>query len=108
MDLIIIDYRDYSQILPHEDVIMELVRNKHLFSIYHMKHGNVGGENRCFRTTNNRIDDALRSYLIKHGFMEDYQCWNKHGEEGLNDAVMRDSSLEREAISVSKKSTTMM
>jgi hypothetical protein len=28
--------------------------------------------------------------------MEDYQCWNKHGEEGLNKAQMRDSYLERE------------
>jgi hypothetical protein len=36
-----------------------------------------------------------KKYLIKHGFMEDYQCWNKHGEEGLNEAEMRDSYLER-------------
>jgi hypothetical protein len=28
--------------------------------------------------------------------MEDYQCWNKHGEEGINETVMRDSYLERE------------
>jgi hypothetical protein len=41
-------------------------------------------------------DDVLRSHLIKHGFMEDYRCWNKHGEEGLNEAKMRDSYLERE------------
>jgi hypothetical protein len=34
--------------------------------------------------------------LIKHGFMEDYRCWNKHGEEGLNEAELRDSSKERE------------
>jgi hypothetical protein len=34
--------------------------------------------------------------LIKHGFMEDYRCWNKHGDEGLNEAEMRDSYLERE------------
>jgi hypothetical protein len=34
--------------------------------------------------------------LIKHGFIEDYRCWNKHGEEGLNEAEMRDSYLERE------------
>jgi hypothetical protein len=27
------------------------------------------------------IDDVLRSHLIKHGFIEDYRCWNKHGEE---------------------------
>jgi hypothetical protein len=40
--------------------------------------------------------DVLRLHLIKHGFMEDYQCWNKHGEEGLNEAAMRDSYLERE------------
>jgi hypothetical protein len=28
--------------------------------------------------------------------MEDYRCWNKHGEEGLNKAEMRDSYVERE------------
>jgi hypothetical protein len=44
----------------------------------------------------NIIDDVLGSDLIKHGFMEDYQYWNKHGEEGFNDADMRDSYLERE------------
>jgi hypothetical protein len=38
----------------------------------------------------------LRSHLIKHGFMEDYRCWNKYGEEGQNEAEMRDSYLERE------------
>jgi hypothetical protein len=41
-------------------------------------------------------DDMLMSHLIKHGFMEDYQCWNKHGEEELNEAEMIDSYLERE------------
>jgi hypothetical protein len=34
--------------------------------------------------------------LIKHEFMVDYRCWNNHGEEGLNEAEMRDSYLERE------------
>jgi hypothetical protein len=43
-----------------------------------------------------RADDMLRSHLIKHGFMDDYRCWNKHGEEGLNKVEMRDSHLERE------------
>jgi hypothetical protein len=38
-------------------------------------------------------DDVLRSHLIKHRFIEDYQYWNKHGE-GLNEAEMRDSYLE--------------
>jgi hypothetical protein len=33
--------------------------------------------------------------LIQRGFMEDYRCWNKHGEEGHNKAEMRDSYLER-------------
>jgi hypothetical protein len=28
--------------------------------------------------------------------MEDYRYWNKHGEDGLNKAEMRDSYLERE------------
>jgi hypothetical protein len=36
------------------------------------------------------------SHLIKHGFMEDYRCWNKHEEEGLNESEIRDSYLERE------------
>ena len=40
--------------------------------------------------------DVLKSHLIKSGFMDDYRCWNKHGEEGLNEAEMRDSYLERE------------
>jgi hypothetical protein len=40
-------------------------------------------------------DDVLRSHLIKLGFMEDYQCWNKYGEEGLNEAKMRNLYLER-------------
>jgi hypothetical protein len=43
-----------------------------------------------------RTNDVLRSHLIKHGLMEDYRCWNKHGEEELNEAEMRDSYLERE------------
>jgi hypothetical protein len=43
-----------------------------------------------------RTDDVLMSHLINHGFMEDYRCWNKHGEEELNEADMRDSYLERE------------
>jgi hypothetical protein len=41
-------------------------------------------------------DDMLRLHLIKHGFMDDYQCWNKHGKEGLNKVEMRDSYLKRE------------
>jgi hypothetical protein len=30
------------------------------------------------------------SHLIKYGFMENYQCWNKHREEELNEAEMMD------------------
>jgi hypothetical protein len=52
--------------------------------------------NDCKNEKKYRIDDVLRSHLIKHGFMEDYRCWNKHGEEGLKEAEMRDSYLERE------------
>ncbi len=50
----------------------------------------------CKNEKRYRTDDVLMSHLIKHGFMEDYRCWNKHGEEGLNEAGMRDSYLERE------------
>jgi hypothetical protein len=50
----------------------------------------------CKNAKRYHADDVLMSHLIKHGFMDDYQCWNKHGEEGLNEADMRDSHLERE------------
>jgi hypothetical protein len=50
----------------------------------------------CKNEKRYHTDDVLRSHLIKHGFMEDYRYWNKHGEEGLNEAGMRDSYLERE------------
>jgi hypothetical protein len=41
-------------------------------------------------------DDVLRLHFIKHGFMVDYRCWNKYGEEGINEVETRDSYLERE------------
>jgi hypothetical protein len=44
----------------------------------------------------NHTDGVLRSHLIKNEFMEDYRCWNKHGEEGLNEEEMGESYLERE------------
>jgi hypothetical protein len=43
-----------------------------------------------------RTDDVFRSHLIKHGFMEDYLCCNKYGEEGLNEVEVRNSYLKRE------------
>jgi hypothetical protein len=50
----------------------------------------------CKNEKKYHTDNVLRLYLIKHGFMEDYQCWNKHREEGLNEAEMRDSYLKKE------------
>jgi hypothetical protein len=50
----------------------------------------------CKNEKKYHVDDVLRSHLIEHGFIEDYRCWNKHGEEGLNEAEMRDSYVERE------------
>jgi hypothetical protein len=50
----------------------------------------------CSNKKKNHTDDVLRSHLIKHGFIEDYRYWNKHGEEEPNEAEMRDSYLERE------------
>jgi hypothetical protein len=50
----------------------------------------------CKNKKKYRTYDMLRSHLIKHEFMEDDQCWNKHEEEGLNKTEMRDSYLERE------------
>jgi hypothetical protein len=50
----------------------------------------------CKNEKRYHTDGVLRSYLIKHGFKEDYWCWNKHGEEGLNEVEVRDSYIERE------------
>jgi hypothetical protein len=50
----------------------------------------------CKNEKKYRTKDVLRSHLIKHEFMENYRCWNKHGEEGLNEAEMSDPYLERE------------
>jgi hypothetical protein len=50
----------------------------------------------CKNEKKYHTDDVLSSHLVEHGFMEDYRYWNKHGEEGLNEAKMRDSFMERE------------
>jgi hypothetical protein len=50
----------------------------------------------CKNKKRYRTNDVLRSHLIKHRFMMDYRCWNKHGEEGLNEVETRDSYLESE------------
>jgi hypothetical protein len=50
----------------------------------------------CKNKKRYRTNDVLRSHLIKHEFIKDYRCWNKHGEERLNDVEMRDSYLEKE------------
>ena len=28
---------------------------------------------------------SVHAHLILRGFMDDYRCWNKHGEEGVNE-----------------------
>jgi hypothetical protein len=56
----------------------------------------------CKNEKKYRADDVLMSHLIKHGFMEDYRCWDKHEEEGLNEAEMRDSYVERISLPMSK------
>jgi hypothetical protein len=50
----------------------------------------------CKNEKKYHIDDVLMPHLIKHGFIEDYRCCNKHGEDGLNEVEMRDSHLESE------------
>jgi hypothetical protein len=46
--------------------------------------------NHCKNEKKYRSGDVLRTHLIKHGFKEDYRCWNKHGDIGLNEAEMRE------------------
>ena len=49
----------------------------------------------CNNEKKYRTTDVLKSHLIMRGFMDDYRCWSKHGEKGLNEAELRDA-LERE------------
>jgi hypothetical protein len=58
--------------------------------------GNLYSCKHCRNEKKYHADDVLRSHLIKHGFMEYYQCWNKHGEEEFSEVEMRDSYVERE------------
>jgi hypothetical protein len=63
--------------------------------------GNVRGNlccpcKHCKHEKKYHTDDVLSSHLIKNGFIENYRCWNKLGEEGLNEVELRDSYLERE------------
>jgi hypothetical protein len=44
----------------------------------------------CKNEKKYHLVDVLRKYLIKHGFKEDYRCWNKHDEVGLNEVEMRE------------------
>jgi hypothetical protein len=52
----------------------------------------------CKHCTNEKkyhISDVLMSYLMKHRFIEDYQCWNTYGQKGFNEVEMDDSNLKR-------------
>ena len=37
---------------------------------------------------------TVHAHLIIRGFMDVYRCWNKHGEEGVNDQVLQDSHMD--------------
>jgi hypothetical protein len=50
----------------------------------------------CKNEKKYHTNDVLMSHLIKHGFVENYQYWNKHGEEGINEEEVRDSYLKME------------
>jgi len=37
---------------------------------------------------------TVHAHLIIRGFMDDYPCWNKHGEEGVNNRDLQDSHTD--------------
>ena len=44
--------------------------------------------------------DNIFHHLITHGFKKNYMCWNKHGEEGLNedeDGCLNEDVVRRHA-----------
>ena len=44
----------------------------------------------------------VHAHLIIRGFMDDYLCWNEHGEEGVNDRDLQDGRMG-EGISASQQ-----
>ena len=41
--------------------------------------------------------DNVHAHLVMCGFKENYTCWNKHGEEGLNEGEM-DRALHTDSV----------
>jgi hypothetical protein len=41
--------------------------------------------------------DNIHAHLVMRGFKENYTCWNKHGEEGLNEGEM-DRALHADSV----------
>ena len=51
----------------------------------------------CKQCRNNKKYSSsckVHAHLIIRGFMDDYPCWNKHGEEGVNDRDLQDSHVD--------------
>ncbi|RLM84972.1 hypothetical protein C2845_PM04G17580 [Panicum miliaceum] len=44
----------------------------------------------------------VRAHLMIRGFMDDYLCWNQHGEEGVNDRDLHGGRMG-EGISASQQ-----
>jgi hypothetical protein len=42
----------------------------------------------CKNDKNFPKPDNIHAHLVMRGFKENYTCWNKHGEEGLNEGEM--------------------
>jgi hypothetical protein len=83
----------YNEYIKGLDAFIDFVKKDILDNV----RGNLCCPCKCCKNEKKyRADDVLRSHLTKHGFMEDYRCWNKHREEGINEAEMRDSYVERE------------
>jgi hypothetical protein len=38
---------------------------------------------------------SVHAHLIIRGFMGDYRCWNKHGEEGVNDRDLQAGRMDQ-------------
>jgi hypothetical protein len=85
--------RLYNEYIKRVDAFIDFVKKDILDNI----RGNTCCPYKHYKNEKRyHTDDVLRSYLIKHEFMKDYRCWNKHGEEEFNEAEMRDSYLKRE------------
>ena len=56
----------------------------------------------CENVTKFSSSMHVHAHLIIRGFMEDYKCWNRHGEEGVNARDLKAGRKGEEYLPINK------